>query len=85
MTTRRPEVRKAVVGSIVGVLLYAGIIITRYLLDDTIRSPEDIEKHIAIPTIGTIPIQNGLNGSESERNREKRTSTHKLQNPGSNS
>ena len=38
-----------------GVILSAGIIVMRYLLDDTIKSSEDVEKYLELSTLGLIP------------------------------
>lgn len=49
--------RNAIIGGCIGVFLAAGIIIVLYLLDDTIKTSEDIEKYLGISTLGIIPLE----------------------------
>ena len=51
-----PSIPKwTVIAALIGVILSAGIIIMQYLLDDTIKSSEDIEKYLELSTLGLIP------------------------------
>lgn len=43
------------IAAMLGVILSAGIIVMRYLLDDTIKSSEDVEKYLELSTLGLIP------------------------------
>jgi capsular polysaccharide biosynthesis protein len=51
--------RNIAIGAIIGIFLSAGVIIVLHLLDDTIKSSEDIEKYLGISTLGLIPIEAG--------------------------
>ncbi len=42
-------------GAFLGALLYCGWVITRHLLDDTLRSADDMEKHFGLVPLTTIP------------------------------
>lgn len=44
-------------GGMLGIMLALLIIILIYLQDDTIKTPEDIEKYLNISVLGTIPLQ----------------------------
>jgi len=48
--------RNALLGGLLGVMLCAAIIITRYLLNDTIKSSDDIEKYLDINMLAAIPM-----------------------------
>ena len=51
-----PSIPKwTLIAAMIGVILSAGIIIVQYLLDDTIKSSEDIEKYLELSTLGLIP------------------------------
>lgn len=51
-----PSVPKwTVVAALIGLLLSAAVIVVQYLLDDTIKSSEDIEKYLELSTLGLIP------------------------------
>lgn len=44
------------IGGIAGVLLVCGVILMRYLLDDTVKSSEDIERYLGLSTLALIPV-----------------------------
>ena len=46
------------------------IVIVRYLLDDTIKSSEDVEKYLGLSTLALIPIAE--NGEKAKTNKKKR-------------
>lgn len=51
-----PSVPKwTLIGALLGMVLCAGILILRYLLDDTIKSSDDIEKYLGLSTLALIP------------------------------
>ena len=41
----------------VGLLLSCGVIVVQFLLDDRLRSVDDIEKYVQLPTLGVMPKQ----------------------------
>ncbi len=47
------------VGIILGLAIGVGIIFLIEFLDDTIKTPEDVQKHVDLPVIGVIPVFNG--------------------------
>lgn len=51
-----PSVPKwTLLGAVIGVFLCAVILVVRFLLDDTIKSSEDIEKYLGLSTLALIP------------------------------
>lgn len=51
-----PSVPKwMLIGAFIGAVLAMGIIILKYLLDDTIKSAEDVEKYLELSTLALIP------------------------------
>lgn len=51
-----PSVPKwTVLAALIGMILSAAIIVMQYLLDDTIKSSDDIEKYLELSTLGLIP------------------------------
>lgn len=42
-------------GGVMGVLLVCAMVLIRYLLDDTIKSSEDVEKYLGLSTLALIP------------------------------
>ena len=52
-----PSVMKwTALGIMAGVCLCAGVILLRFLLDDTIKTSEDVERYLGLSTLAMIPI-----------------------------
>lgn len=52
-----PSVKKwTLLAAAVGMIMSAGIIIIRYLFDDTIKSAEDVENYLGLSTLALIPF-----------------------------
>lgn len=67
MSPSDPNVMKyTLIGLLVGGFLTVVVVILLYLLDDTIKSSEDIEKYLKLSTLGLIPIIE----TEDERNKK---------------
>jgi capsular polysaccharide biosynthesis protein len=69
-----PNIKKnTIIGALVGILLSGGIIVVLYLLDDTIKDSEDIEKYLGLHTLGLIPIEtSGQKQMELDKRKRKR-------------
>lgn len=53
-----PNLKKNVmIAGLAGVFLAAAVIIALYLMDDTIKTAEDVEKYLDLTTLGLIPIE----------------------------
>ena len=62
MPTRKssPSVGKmTVLGGLIGVVLVAAIAVAVYLMDDTIKTAEDVEKYLGLSTLSLIPLNEG--------------------------
>lgn len=53
------KARNTLIGGLVGLLLSAFIFIGIYLLDDTIKSQEDVEKYLGLNTLALVPLEEG--------------------------
>ncbi|MCR5798097.1 MAG: polysaccharide export protein [Eubacterium sp.] len=51
------NVKNAAIGGIIMFVLVCGFFIVRFIMDDTIKSSEDIEKYLGINTLATIPYK----------------------------
>ena len=49
--------KNILLGFMVGLLLSCGVIVVQFLLDDRLRSVDDIEKYVQLPTLGVMPKQ----------------------------
>ena len=45
------------IGAAIGIVLSVGIITVFFVLDDTIKTSEDVEKYLGLSTLGLIPIR----------------------------
>ena len=71
-TPTSPSVRKwTAIGFLLGAFACAGITLVRFMLDDTIKTSDDVERYLGISTLGMIPVR------EEEDTRKKRKSRHK--------
>lgn len=58
------------IGGILGVFLVCAVILIHYLLDDSIKSSEDVEKYLGLSTLALIPIAPG-EGDGKQRSKRK--------------
>ncbi len=63
--------RNILLGAAIGLLLSVGFLVIRNILDDTIRSADDVEKFLRLNTLASIPEEGGTDNSEKKRRRKK--------------
>lgn len=56
------------IGGMLGALLMCAIVLIQYLLDDTIKSSEDVEKYLGLSTLALIPVTE----EEAVKNKQKK-------------
>lgn len=67
-----PSVMKwAVVGGMVGVLACCAVLIIQFLMDDTIKSAEEVEKYLGLSTLAMIPII-----EQNDKDKKKKRTEH---------
>ena len=67
----------------IGLVLSCGIIVVQFLMDDRLRSADDIEKYVQLPTLGVMPKQEKdaqLHRSASSKGRKERSGDETSQN-----
>ena len=71
---RSPDVKKnAVVGAVAGLLLACVAIIARTVLDDTIKTEEDVERHLNVSVLASVPKRTvGKTGPDTKRKTRRR-------------
>lgn len=72
-----PNMRKNVLfGAMAGLLLAAGTVVLMTVMDDSIRSEDDIERYLGIPTLASIPDRkdyiSGKGKSKSKKSKRRR-------------
>lgn len=48
--------RNIIMGLVIGLAVGAGIVFLVEYLDNTVKTPEDVQKYLGLPVIGTIPV-----------------------------
>ena len=67
-----PSAKKwGMIGGLLGVFVCAAILVIQYLLDDSIKSAEDIEKYLGLSTLAMIPIVD-----KDEKHKKKKEKSH---------
>lgn len=64
-------IRHAVIGILAGIILSAGVIVSMIVLDDTIKSEDDIERYLEIPTLASIPDRKDYIGGKKKSRRKR--------------
>lgn len=65
-----PSVAKwTVIAGLVGAVVVAFFAILGYLLDDTIKSNDDIERYLGVSTLALIPLMTDENGKKKKKNK----------------
>ena len=59
--------KNMIIGGFLGAVLMVGIILLKYYLDDTIKTPEDVEKYLDITVLAAIPLQSNQKKSKKRR------------------
>ena len=63
--------RNTVIGGMLGAILAAGIVVVLFLLNDRIKTPEDIERYLSLSVLGSIPV------TEEERSKKRKDKKEK--------
>ncbi|MBR1470470.1 MAG: protein-tyrosine kinase [Lachnospiraceae bacterium] len=59
--------RNTLIGMALGFVLAAGLVVLHAVMDDTVKTSEDVEKYVGLPVLGVIPI---AENKEVQRNKE---------------
>lgn len=62
----------ALIGALLGALLVGGIVTLQYILDDTIKTSEDIEQYLGLSTLALIPLDENIGGAEKGKKKKNK-------------
>lgn len=65
------------IGGVLGAFLCSGILIVRYLLNDTFMTPDDVTKAFGVQPLATIPESKGDEYGQDSKKRHKRSNNRK--------
>ena len=60
-------VKNTIIGGIIGVFFAVAIIILIYVMDDTIKNPDDIEHYLKVSVLGSIPYIDDRGTTDSKK------------------
>lgn len=70
-----PNIMKnTIIGGVVGVVIAIAIIVVGFLMDDTIKNADDIERHLGLSVLGSIPV---LEDEKKSKKGKKQKQKHK--------
>ena len=73
-----PSVSKyTLLGGMLGGAIACGILVLTFLLNDTIRTQDDVEKYLGLSTLGIIPMDEALAASEKKRKKMQKAAPKK--------
>ena len=51
------KTRNVILGFLLGFIVAAGVVVVMYLMDDYVRTADDVDKYFHLPTLGTVMMQ----------------------------
>ncbi|MCR5655056.1 MAG: protein-tyrosine kinase [Lachnospiraceae bacterium] len=67
------SVKWAEIGIMIGFLFSAAVIFLKYLVDDTIKTSEDVEHYLGVSTLALIPLFDEGTGKKKKKKKKKKT------------
>ena len=69
-----PNVKKnMMLGALLGLVISMGFVVLIFILDDTVKTPDDVEKYLGLNVLTSIPIQEGSSApKKAKQQRESR-------------
>ena len=75
-----PNKRKNILmGILIGIVLSCGYVTIRFLMDDTIKDPDDITKYLELDNLAIIPFEDGKKPGSTKKHKKHRNRKHKIQ------
>ena len=70
----KPSITKnTMIGGLAGVFLEGAIILVLFVMNDAIKTPEDVEKYLGLNTLATIPVFEGETGAKKKKSKRKKS------------
>ena len=71
------SMRWTLIGGFLGCFLVCAVVLIRFLMDDTIKSSEDVEKYLKLSTLALIPVHEEETQGRKKKNKKKRKKQHR--------
>ena len=69
--------KNALLGALLGIVLVCGITVAEELLNDTVQSEEDVEKYLGLTVLASVPLREGEQGEDKDKQTKKQASGRK--------
>ena len=66
------KTKNIALGALAGLVIAAGLIALRTVMNDTIKSEDDIEKYLGLPTLAAIPDRKDYISGKSSKQKKRR-------------
>lgn len=63
--------KNTVIGALIGAFLAALVVVIRYLLDDTIKTNDDVEEYLGLSCLAVIPMDQAVNVESTKHKKSK--------------
>lgn len=67
--------RNVIIGFLLGFIIAIGVITVVYILDDTIKTPDDVERYLGLSVLGSIPYDENVDTSKKKKHIHKKKSS----------
>ncbi|MDD6096655.1 MAG: Wzz/FepE/Etk N-terminal domain-containing protein [Firmicutes bacterium] len=75
-----PNKRKNILmGILIGIALSCGYVTIRFLMDDTIKDPDDVTKYLELDNLAIVPFEDGKKPGSTKKHKKHRNRKHKIQ------
>ena len=71
--TKPSTTKNTMIGGLAGVFLAGAIILVLFVMNDAIKTPEDVEKYLGLNTLATIPVFEGETGAKKKKSKRKKS------------
>lgn len=72
-------VKNTAIGGMAGLFLAVVIVLVIFVMNDTIKTPEDVEKYLQLTVLGTIPVFDVDDGKKGKTRKKKRKQSKRAQ------
>lgn len=66
-------IKNTLIGALAGLVLAMGLVILRFLMDDTIKTEEDVAKYLNLNTLAALPIDGKADPAANKKKKKKKT------------
>ena len=64
--------RNLMIGFLIGMMAAIAVVVIQYMADDKIRTPEDVEKVLGLPTLGVVTEQSSFRHGSGRKTKERK-------------